>query len=183
MKTSNGVKEKYQKMVIPALKEKFGQKNNLAVPRLVKVVVNVGTGQGLKDAKYNEVVENTLIRITGQRPVKTAAKKSISNFKIRKGLVVGQMATLRGKRMYDFLDKLINVTLARVRDFQGISPKSIDSQGNLNLGFKEHIAFPEIKSDEVEKIHGLQVSIITTAKNKKEGLELLRLLGFPFGKE
>ncbi len=177
------LKEKYNKIAVPALKAQFGYKNNLAVPRVEKVVVNVGTGQGLKDAKFNEVVEATLQRITGQRPVKIAAKKSISNFKIRKGLIVGMMVTLRGKRMDDFIDKLINVTLPRVRDFRGLSVKSIDPAGNLNIGFKENIAFPEIKSDEVEKIHGLQISVITTAKTKEEGLELLKLLGFPFQKE
>lgn len=176
------LKERYQKVVIPALKEKFGYKNNLAIPRIEKVVVNVGTGLGLKDPKFNEVVEGTLKRIAGQRPVKLAAKKSISNFKIREGLVVGMMVTLRGKRRDDFVDKLINIALPRVRDFRGLSPKSVDPQGNLNLGFKEHIVFPEIKSDEVEKIHGLEVSIVTTAKNKEEGLELLKLLGFPFQK-
>ena len=174
------IKEKYNKVVLPVLKEKFGYKNNLAIPRIEKVVINVGTGHGLKDAKFNDVVEYTLQRITGQKPVKTTAKKSISNFKIREGLVVGMMVTLRGKRRDDFIDKLINITLPRVRDFRGLSPKSVDPQGNLNIGFSEHIAFPEIKSDEVEKIHGLQVSVVTTAKTKEEGLELLKLLGFPF---
>ncbi|MBI3291100.1 50S ribosomal protein L5 [Candidatus Falkowbacteria bacterium] len=180
---SVSIKEKFQKVISPALKDKFGYKNNLAVPKIEKVIVNIGTGQGLKDAKFNEVAEATLQRITGQRPVKTTAKKSISNFKIRAGLVVGMMVTLRGKRMYDFLDKLINITLPRVRDFRGLDPKSVDPRGNLNLGFKEHIAFPEIKSDEVEKIHGLQVSVVTTAKTRAEGLELLSLLGFPFRKD
>ncbi|OGY45552.1 MAG: 50S ribosomal protein L5 [Candidatus Buchananbacteria bacterium RIFCSPHIGHO2_02_FULL_38_8] len=179
----NRLKEKYQKGVIPAMEKAFGYKNDLAVPKLEKVIVNVGTGPGLKDSKFNEVVANTLQRITGQRPVSTTAKKSISNFKIRKGLIVGMIATLRGKRMYDFVDKLINVTLPRVRDFRGLSVKMVDGQGNLNIGFKEHIAFPEIKADEVEKIHGLQVSVITSAKTKEEGLELLKLLGFPFYKE
>src|SRR3989344_6392501 len=176
----NRIKEKYQKTVQPSMKEKFGYKNNMAVPKIEKVIINVGTGPGLKDAKFNEVVEATLRRITGQKPVKTVAKKSISNFKIREGLVVGMMVTLRGSRMYDFLDKLINVTLPRVRDFRGLSPKSVDPRGNLNIGFREHIAFPEIKSDEVEKIHGLQVSIVTTAKNKQESLALLKLFCFSF---
>jgi len=178
----NRLQEKYQKVIMPALREKFGYKNNLAIPRVAKVVVNVGTGPGLKDAKYNEVVENTLMRITGQRPVKTAAKKSISNFKIREGLIVGMMVTLRGKRMYDFIDKLVNITFPRVRDFRGLDAKSIDGKGNLNIGFREHISFPEIKSDEIEKIHGLQVTIATTAKTREEGQELLKLLGFPLNK-
>ena len=174
------IKEKFNKEVAPALKEKFGYKNILAIPRIEKVVVNIGTGRGLQDAKFNEVAESTLQRITGQRPVKTIAKKSISNFKIREGLVVGMMTTLRGPRMYDFLDKLVNITLPRIRDFRGISEKSVDPQGNLTIGFREHIAFPEIKSDEVEKIHGLQVTIVTSAKSRAEGLELFKLLGFPF---
>ncbi|MFA5021631.1 MAG: 50S ribosomal protein L5 [Patescibacteria group bacterium] len=176
------LQEQYQKKIIPALKEKFSYKNNLAVPRVEKVVINIGTGQGLRDAKFNEVAENTLLRITGQRPVKTAAKKSISNFKIREGLIVGMMVTLRGKRMYDFLDKLVNVTLPRVRDFRGLDAKNVDQKGNLNLGFREHISFPEIKSDEIEKVHGLQISVVTTAKTREEGLELLKYLGFPFSK-
>ena len=179
----NKTKEIYQKKVISAFKEQFGYKNSLAVPKVTKVVVNIGTGQGLKDAKFNELVESTLSRITGQKPIKTKAKQSISNFKIRKGLIIGSMVTLRGQRMYDFLDKLINITLPRVRDFRGLNQKSVDPKGNLNLGFKEHIAFPEIKSDEIEKVHGLQISIVTTAKNHEEGLELLKLLGFPFSKE
>lgn len=178
----NRLKEKYQKIVIPTMKEKFGYKNNLSVPKLDKVVINIGTGPGLKDAKFNEVAEETLRRITGQQPVKMAAKKAISNFKIRKGLIVGMSVTLRDKRMYDFIDKLINVTLPRARDFRGLEIKSIDKSGNLNIGFKEHIAFPEIQSDEVEKIHGLEVTIVTNAKTKEEGLELLTLLGFPFKK-
>ncbi len=176
------LKEQYNKEILPALKKQFGYKNNLAAPKVEKVVVNVGTGQGLKDAKFNDAVEDTLTRITGQKPVRTVAKKSISNFKIREGLVVGQSVTLRGPRMYEFLDKLINATLPRVRDFRGLDPKSVDPQGNLNIGLKEHIAFPEIKSDEVEKIHGLQVAVVTTAKTRTEGLELLKLLGFPFHK-
>lgn len=174
------LKEKFQKEVIPIMKEMFSYKNDLAVPKLEKVVVNVGVGQGLKDARFNEVVENTLLRITGQKPIKAKAKKSISNFKIREGQAVGMKVSLRGNRMYDFLDKLINVTLPRVRDFRGLDFKSLDSNGNLNIGFSEHIAFPEIKSDEVEKIHGLEVAVVTTAKSKKESLALLKLLGFPF---
>lgn len=179
----DGIKEQFAKITLGHLKEKFGFKNDMAVPRIERVVVNVGTGQGLKDSKYNEVVEATLERITGQRPVKVAAKKSISNFKIREGQVVGMMVTLRGKRMYDFLDKFVNVTLPRVRDFRGIERKSVDKHGNLNIGLKEHIAFPEIHSDEVEKIHGLQVTVTTSANNHEEGLELLSQLGFPFIKE
>lgn len=174
------LEELYKTNAVPALKEKFGFTNILAVPKIEKIVINVGTGPGLKDPRFNEVVEATLQRITGQRPVKTIAKKSISNFKIREGLVIGMVVTLRGKRMYDFLEKLINITLPRVRDFRGLDPKNIDQRGTLNLGFREHIAFPEIKSDEIEKIHGMQVTVVTTARSREQGLELLTHLGFPF---
>jgi len=176
----NSFQEKYKKQVMPALKEKFGYKNVNATPKIIKVIVNVGTSHGLKDPKFNDFVENTLVRITGQKPVKTLAKQSISNFKIRKGQVVGMMVTLRGHRMYDFVDKLINITFPRVRDFRGLDTKHIDKFGNLNLGFKENIAFPEIKSDEVERLHGLQITLTTSAKTREEGLELFKLIGFPF---
>lgn len=178
----NRIQEKYNKVVVPALKTKFSYSNNMSVPKIEKIVVNIGTGPGLRDPKFNEVAEATLQRITGQRPVKTVAKQSISNFKIREGLVVGMMVTLRGQKMYDFLDKLINITFPRVRDFRGIEVKSVDGKGSLNIGFREHISFPEIKSDEIEKIHGLQISVVTTAKNHDEGVELLTMLGFPFKK-
>lgn len=175
------LKIKYQKEVIPAMKQKFGYRNDLAAPRLEKVVVSAGLSLGLKDPKFLEIVEETIKKITGQKPVKTLAKKSISNFKIRKGMPVGMMATLRGKRMYDFVDKFIHVILPRVRDFRGLSPKFLDEGGNLSVGFRENICFPEVKSEEIERIHGLQVTIKTTAKNREQGSELLKLLGFPFG--
>lgn len=176
----NRLKKKYIEEVIPTMKKKFGCKNSLAMPKLKKAAINVGLSQGLKDPKFIEVVESTLKRISGQQPVKRKAKKSISAFKIRQGLVIGMMVTLRGGRMYDFIDKLINITLPRVRDFRGISSTSLDKQGNLTIGFREHIPFPEIRSDEVEKIHGLEISISTTAKRREEAFELLKLLGFPF---
>jgi large subunit ribosomal protein L5 len=179
----NKLKEKYQKEVLPALMAELGVVNKMAVPKLEKIVLNVGTSHGLKDPKFNELVEQTLERITGQKPVKTLSKKSISNFKIREGMVVGMVVTLRGQRMYDFLEKLINITFPRVRDFRGVDPKIVDKFGNLSIGFKENIAFPEIKSDEVDRMHGLQITIATTAKNNKEGLALFKLLGFPFNKE
>lgn len=180
MEKSNRLKTKYQNDVIPVLRKKFGYENNLAVPGVLKVVVSVGLSPGLKDVKFIDVVEDTLRKITGQKPVKTLAKKSISNFKIRKGMPIGMMVTLRGERMYDFLDKLINITFPRVRDFRGLPPKLLDREGNLSVGFREDICFPEIKSEEIEKVHGLQITVRTTAKNKEEGLELLKLLGFPF---
>lgn len=172
--------KQYQTQVIPAMKEKFKIKNEMAVPRLMKISINIGTSKALHDASYWEVMENVLMRISGQKPVKTMAKKSISNFKIRKGLVVGMKVTLRNKRMYDFLQKLINVTLPRVSDFHGVPEKIIDRNGNLSLGFKEYTAFPEIRSDEIEKSHGLEITIATNARNHDRGLEFFRLLGFPF---
>ncbi|MFH1207388.1 MAG: 50S ribosomal protein L5 [Patescibacteria group bacterium] len=176
------LKDKYFKQVVPAMAKRFGYKNVMAVPRLMKVVLNSGVGKSLKDDKFIEAVVNTLTRISGQKPMLARAKKSISAFKIRQGMTVGVMVTLRGNRMYDFVDKLVNVAIARIRDFQGVNPKAIDNRGNLTIGFKEHIVFPEIRSDEVERIHGLEVCLTTNAKSKEEGLELFTLLGFPFKK-
>ena len=170
----------YKETVAPKLAEDLGLKNALAVPKISKVTLNVGLGQGIKEAKYLETAEATLRRITGQQPVKCKARVSISNFKIRKGMVVGMKVTLRGKRMWDFLDRLVNVTLPRVRDFRGISPDALDERGYYSLGFREHVSFPEISPDEIEVIHGLQVVITTTAKNKEQGRALLTALGFPF---
>ena len=176
------LKEIYNKQVIPAMKKKFGYTNDLAVPKLLKVTINSGTSKALKDDKFLDTVVDTLTRISGQKVVLTKAKKSVAAFKIREGMTVGVKVDLRGKRMYDFVDKFVNVSMARVRDFRGIDPKSVGIDGNLSIGFKEHIVFPEIKSDEIEKIHGLEVVITNSAKTKEEGLELLTLLGFPFKK-
>lgn len=177
------LKEKYNKEVLPKLKEKFGYKNNLSVPKMSKVTINVGLGAGIKDSSFTELVEKNLIQISGQKPVLVKARKSIAGFKIREGMVVGIMVTLRRDRMYDFVDKLINVSLPRVRDFRGISQKCVDQGGNLSVGIKEHIIFPEIKMDDVERIHGLQLVISTTARNREEGLEMFKLIGFPFKKK
>ena len=174
--------ELYNKEVKKALKEKFGYKNEMAIPKITKVSVNVGVGRFTKDKAYIDAVANTITRITGQKPVFTKSRKSISAFKVREGNIVGVMATLRGERMYDFLDKLVHVTFPRVRDFRGISEKIIDRTGNMSIGFKEHLPFPEVKADEVDSIHGIEVTVTTTAKSKEEGLELFRLLGFPFKK-
>jgi large subunit ribosomal protein L5 len=175
------LREQYDKKIVPALMERFGYKNRMAVPKLRLVSVNVGMSTNLlKDPKIPETVEATLTRITGQKPVKTLAKKSIASFKVRQGQNIGMKVTLRGDRMWHFLEKLIHVTLPRVRDFRGISPKLVDKQGNLSMGFKEYIAFPEIRSDEIEKLHGVQVTVSTTATSREEGLELFRLMGFPF---
>ena len=177
----NQLKEKYIKEAIPQMKEKFGYKNNMAVPKLDKAVLNVGISSQ-KDDKFQELVLQTLSRITGQKAVANKARKSISSFKVREGSVIGAKVTLRGEKMYSFLNKLIDLTLPNVRDFRGIAEKCVDKGGNLTVGVKEHIVFPEIKTDEVENIHGLEVSVTTTAKSREEGLELFKLLGFPFGK-
>lgn len=177
------LQEKYKKEVISEMKKKFNFKNDLAVPKIEKVVVNIGINASNKDEKVRTTAENTLAKITGQKPVVRLAKKSISAFKIRKGMPVGMSVTLRKKRMYDFVDKLINVALPRVRDFRGLDPKGLDGKGNLNIGFKEHIVFPEIKTDEVDIIHGLEVAIVTSAKDNDQAKELFALIGFPFKKD
>jgi large subunit ribosomal protein L5 len=178
------LKEKYNKEVLPVLVKNLGLKNKMQAPRLEKAVINVGLNANkIKESDYSEAVKNTLRKISGQNPVERKAKKSISAFKIRKGQVVGMSVTLRGARMYDFIDKIINVTLARVRDFRGISPKSFDGRGNYSVGFREQIAFPEVRPEDADKLHGLEIVISTTAKDNKEGKELLTLLGFPFAKK
>lgn len=172
--------ERYTKTVVPALKERFKYDNVHAIPQVEKVVVHVGIGKDVKDAKALETATETLRRITGQQPVKTLAKKSIANFKIREGMVVGLKVTLRGQRMEDFLTKFLHVALPRVRDFRGLSPKVVDRLGNATIGLKEHLVFPEIRTDEVERMHGLEIIVHTTAQTKEEGLALLKGLGFPF---
>jgi large subunit ribosomal protein L5 len=174
------LQEKYKKEILSALKEKFGYTNNLAVPGITKVTVNIGGGKFVKDSGFIEAAEEALKKITGQSPVKTKAKKSISSFKIRQGMVIGLKVTLRRSRMYDFLEKLVNVALPRVRDFRGLAATAVDNQGNFNIGFSEHMAFPEVSPDDIDKIHGLEVCVTTTARTKEEGFELLRLCGFPF---
>ena len=174
-----GLKEKYAKEVIPKMKERFGYNNDLAVPKIIKVVVNTGIGKFLKDEKMQEIVAKDLAMITGQRPVFTLAKGAVSGFKIRKGMKVGLKVTLRRRRMYDFLDRLIGAALPRIRDFRGIPEKSIDEKGNLTIGIKEHIVFPEIAHEEVKLIFGLEVTVVTNSKKREEAVELFRLLGFP----
>lgn len=176
------IKEKYKTIVIPQLKETFGFKNQILVPKISKVVLNVGFGKHTKEKEYITNIEKSLEKIAGQKPVLAKAKKSISAFKIREGMTIGATVTLRGQRMYDFLDKLVNITFPRVRDFRGISDKSMDARGNITIGFKEHSCFPEIKAEDADNLFGLEVCITTTARNKEEGLELFKLLGFPFKK-
>jgi len=171
----------FKTKLAPQLMKDLALTNLMAVPKVNKVVLNVGLGKSLTDKSVIEVAIDTLTRISGQKPVLTKAKKSISNFKIREGMVVGAKVTLRGSRMYDFLDRLVKLTLPNIRDFHGLkSTKGFDGHGNYVLGITEHIAFPEIKSDEVERLHGLEIAINTTAKNDEQCLKLLKSLGFPF---
>ncbi|MFH0805470.1 MAG: 50S ribosomal protein L5 [Patescibacteria group bacterium] len=173
------IKEKYQKEVIPTLKEKFGYKNNLAVPRIIKVVINTGFNPANRDKKAQGEIAEDLSAITGQKLVPCISKISEAGFKIRKGMTVGLKATLRGPKMYDFLDRLVNIALPRCRDFRGLPEKNIDQGGNLNIGIKEHIVFPEISTESAKNIFGFEISITTTAKTQEEGLELFKLLKFP----
>lgn len=177
------LKEKYQKETIKVLREKFGYKNIHQVPKLLKVVINIGVGRNAKEQSFIDAAEKSLERISGQKPVRAKAKKSISAFKIREGMVVGLKVTLRGSRMYDFVEKLINISFPRIRDFRGLNETMVDRTGHLTIGFREHIAFPEIKADEIENMHGLEVSLTTSARSRTEGLELFRQLGFPFKRE
>ncbi len=176
--------EKYNKELRAKLSKELGLDNIMAVPKVAKVTINIGLGKAVAEKQWIATAKSILERISGQKPLETKARKSISNFKIREGMVIGTKVTLRGKRMYDFLDKLINSTIPRFRDFFGLDPKKgFDGHGNYTLGFKEHIVFPEIGMDDVEKVHGLEVSINTSAKNDKEALALLTTLGFPFKKD
>lgn len=181
---SRNLKEKYIKEVVPAMMEKFGFKSNMAVPRIKKVTVNVGIGV-LKDNKMQEAISSDLATITGQKPIPTKARKAIAGFKVREGMVVGLKVTLRGNRMFDFLSRLIDIAIPRIRDFRGLDLKSVDQGGNLNIGIKEHIIFLEIAPEKVKSIFGLEVSITTNAKNREQALELFNLLGFPikYGKK
>src|SRR3989339_540943 len=173
------LQEKYKKQIIPEMKKKFGYKNDLAVPRINKVVVNTGIGRFRDNKNAIDEIEKTMAQISGQRPVFTLAKKAIANFKTRLGMKIGLRVTLRDKRMFDFLERLISFALPRTRDFRGLEPTSVDQKGNLTIGIKEHMIFPEISHEEVRTIFGLEVCVSTNARNKEEGLELFRLMGFP----
>ncbi|BBO85554.1 50S ribosomal protein L5 [Desulfosarcina ovata] len=174
------LKNYYHETVVPKLKEKFTYSNPMQVPKIVKVVLNMGLGEAIHNIKIIDAAVEELKLISGQQPVVTRAKKSIAAFKLREGMPIGCMVTLRKDRMYDFLNKLINVALPRVRDFRGISGKAFDGAGNYSLGVKEQLIFPEIDYDKIDKIKGLNISIVTTAKNNAEGKELLKLMGMPF---
>ncbi|MEK7334484.1 MAG: 50S ribosomal protein L5 [Candidatus Binatota bacterium] len=174
------LKKKYQEEVIPAMMKEFGYKNPLQVPRLEKITLNVGLGEATQNIKVLDAAVSEVAAITGQKPVITRAKKAIANFKLREGVPIGCMVTLRRERMYEFLDRLINVALPRVRDFRGVSDRSFDRRGNYSLGLREQIIFPEIQADKVEKARGLSIAIVTTAKTDQEGKALLKYLGMPF---
>ncbi len=174
------LKKKYQEEVVPAMMKEFRYKNPLQVPRLEKVTLNMGLSEALQNIKVLDVAVAEITAITGQKPVITRAKKAIANFKLREGVPIGCMVTLRRERMYEFLDRLIHVTLPRVRDFRGVSDRSFDRRGNYSLGLREQIIFPEIQADKVDKARGLTVSIVTTAPTDQEGRALLKYLGMPF---
>ncbi len=181
---SSRLHQDYQTRIRSALASELGIANMLAVPRLEKIVINVGLNVNLqKDPKFTETVRRTLERITGQRPVETRSHTSVSSFKIRQGQVVGMKATLRGQRMWDFVDKLVSIVLPRTRDFWGLTPTAVDPHGNLSIGLKEHLAFPEIRSDEVERIHGLEITFVSTAKTRAHAFALYRMFGVPFKKD
>lgn len=173
------IAERYRTVAVPALKAKFGYPNTLAVPRFVKVVVNAGVGRIVKDQALLEQVVEGLTRITGQKPQPTRAKKSVASFKTRQGMLLGYRVTLRGRRMLDFIDRLISVALPRTHDFRGLVPSSVDGSGNLTVGIREHIVFPEITAESARNIWGFEATIVTNARSRAEGMELFRLLGFP----
>jgi large subunit ribosomal protein L5 len=174
------MKDMYQEQVVPALKQDFGYHNVMEVPRLEKIVVNVGVGEALQNAKALDATVEDVMIITGQRPIVTRARKSIASFKLREGNPIGVKVTLRGDRMWNFFDRLCNVALPRQRDFRGISPDSFDGRGNYSLGLREQLVFPEIDYDKIDKIRGMEITIVTTAKTDEEGYQLLRHLGMPF---
>lgn len=176
------LKEKYERDVVPALRKEFSYTNPMQTPRLEKVVVNIGLGEALQNAKALDTASGDVATITGQKPVITRAKKSISNFKVRQGNAIGVMCTLRGDRMYEFVDRLVSAALPRIRDFRGVALNGFDGRGNYNLGLREQLIFPEIEYDKVDRIRGMQVTFVTTARNDEQGRRLLQLLGMPFAR-
>ena len=176
------LKERYRREVVPVLMREFGYTNVMQVPRLEKIVIGIGLGEAIQNPKALEGAERDLVAISGQHPVTTRAKKSISSFKLRKGMTIGMVVTLRGRRMHEFFDKLVNAALPRIRDFRGVSKNSFDGKGNYTLGLREQLIFPEIEYDKVDKARGLQVTIVTTAQSDGEGRRLLELLGMPFAR-
>jgi large subunit ribosomal protein L5 len=174
------LKERYQKEVIPALRKEFGYANVMAVPKITKIVVNMGLGEATQNAKIVDAGSEDLGRVTGQRAAVTRARKSIAAFKVRQGMPIGSMVTLRGERMYEFLDRLVSIALPRVRDFKGVSPKGFDGRGNYTMGLRDQLIFPEIDYLKVDKTRGMNISMVTTAKSDEEARKLLQLMGVPF---
>jgi large subunit ribosomal protein L5 len=179
----NKMQERYQNEAVPALRKVFSYKNVMQVPRIEKVVVNIGVGEALDNKKALEFAVADLTTVTGQRPIQTKARKSIANFKLREGSIIGTKVTLRGPRMWAFLDRLLNVALPRMRDFRGVSANAFDGRGNYTLGLKDQLVFPEIEYDKIDKLRGMEVTIVTTAQNDDQARALLQLLGMPFKKE
>ncbi|MCC6792038.1 MAG: 50S ribosomal protein L5 [Thermomicrobiales bacterium] len=177
------LRDKYQQDIVPTLMSEFGYSNVMQAPKLQKIVVNIGLGEAVQNAKAIDAAVGDLTAITGQKPVVTRAKKSIAAFKLRAGMPIGAMVTLRGERMYEFLDRLVAISLPRVRDFRGVSPNSFDGRGNYTLGLREQLLFPEIEYDKIDKTRGLEMSFVTTARTDEEGRRLLALLGMPFAKK
>lgn len=179
----NRMQERYKKEVAPALLKAFGYKNVMQIPRIEKIVINIGLGEAMDNPKALEAAMGDLATITGQKPVMTKARKSIANFKLREGRIIGTKVTLRGERMWSFFDRLVNIALPRVRDFRGVSPDAFDGRGNYTLGLKDQLIFPEIEYDKIDKLRGMEVTIVTTAKSDDHARLLLQLMGMPFKKE
>jgi large subunit ribosomal protein L5 len=179
----NRMQERYQQEVVPALQKAFSYRNVMEVPRVQKVVVNIGLGEAMGNSKALEAAITDMTTITGQKPIQTKARKSIANFKLREGVIIGVKVTLRGDRMWAFLDRLLNVALPRVRDFRGVSPEAFDGRGNYTLGLRDQLIFPEIEYDKIDKLRGMEITIVTTAKNDEHSRAMLKFLGMPFRKE
>ena len=179
----NRMQERYQQEVVPALQNAFNYRNVMEVPKVHKVVVNIGLGEAMGNSKALDAAITDMTTITGQKPIQTKARKSIANFKLREGVIIGVKVTLRGDRMWAFLDRLLNIALPRVRDFRGVSAEAFDGRGNYTLGLKDQLIFPEIEYDKIDKLRGMEITIVTTAKNDEHSREMLRFLGMPFRKE
>ncbi len=179
----NKMLERYQTEVVPSLQKAFNYRNIMEVPRIQKVVVNIGLGEAMDNAKALEAAVSDLTTITGQKPIQTKARKSIANFKLREGRIIGAKVTLRGERMWAFLDRLMNIALPRVRDFRGVSPDAFDGRGNYTLGLRDQLIFPEIEYDKIDKLRGMEITIVTTARNDEHSRAMLKFLGMPFRKE
>jgi len=177
------IQTKYNEEVVPALQKSFDYGNVMEIPKIQKVVVNIGLGEAMTNSKALDAAVADLTTITGQKPIQNRARKSIANFKLREGMIIGTKVTLRGYRMWSFLDRLINVALPRVRDFRGVTPKAFDGRGNYTLGLKDQLIFPEIEYDKIDKLRGMEITIVTSAKNDEQARELLRVLGMPFRKD